>query len=265
MLLLKADNITKRFKLFDTFLKSSKEYIYALNNISLSLKKGVCLGIVGESGSGKTTLARILADIIKPDKGEVRYKGLPISDKKIYREYRRNVQMVFQDPYSSLNPRLTIHSSFSDILKEHITKDKTKISEIISNTIKKVGLEEDHVHRYPHQFSGGQRQRISIARALILDPEIIIADEPISALDVSLAAQILNLLKILKNEGKTIVLIAHDLAVVKFICDEIIVLKKGELVEQGTNFEIFNNPKSQYTKNLINASLLKEERVAFSS
>ncbi len=265
MILLEATDVSKQFKLFDTFFKRSQEKITALDNISLSLEKGRCLGIVGESGSGKTTLAKILADIIKPDSGVIKYKGRDINDKNIYNEYRRNVQMVFQDPYSSLNPRLTILSSFSDIIKEHITKNKVEIKELVINTIKKVGLEEEHIYRYPHQFSGGQRQRIAIARALILDPEIIIADEPISALDVSIAAQILNLLKTIKKDGKTIVLIAHDLAVVKFICDEIIVLKKGVMVERGTNFEIFNNPKTDYTRNLIDASLMKEKRVSMSS
>lgn len=265
MILLEAIEVSKQFKLFDTFFKRSHEKITALDSISLSLEKGRCLGIVGESGSGKTTLAKILADIIKPDSGVVKYKGIDINDKKIHREYRRNVQMVFQDPYSSLNPRLTILSSFSDIIREHITKNRAEIKELVINAIKKVGLEEEHIYRYPHQFSGGQRQRIAIARALILNPEIIIADEPISALDVSIAAQILNLLKSIKKDGKTIVLIAHDLAVVKFICDEIIVLRKGVMVERGTNFEIFNNPKTDYTKSLIDASLMKEKRVSLSS
>ena len=265
MILLEAVEVSKRFKLFDTFLKTSKDYVTALDKVSFQLKQGRCLGIVGESGSGKSTLARIIANIIKPDSGIVKYKGIDINDKKIYKEYRKNLQIVFQDPYSSLNPRLTVYSVFADIIKEHITKDKNKIKNIIVDLMKKVGLEEEHIYRYPNQFSGGQRQRIAIARSLILDPEIIIADEPISALDVSLAAQILNLLKKFKQEGKTIILIAHDLAVVKFICDDIIVLRKGVLVEKGSNFEIFSNPKSEYTRNLINASLLKEKRIELTS
>ncbi|MCX8084795.1 MAG: ATP-binding cassette domain-containing protein [Calditerrivibrio sp.] len=258
MSLLAVENVTKRYRYFDTFFKRSSDYIVALDNISFSLEKGKCLGIVGESGSGKTTLAKIIADIIKPDAGKVYFLGSDISDPKKHRDYRKNVQFVFQDPYLSLNPRLTILSAFSDILKEHTALNKKEIHTTIISQLQKVGLEAEHIHRYPHQFSGGQRQRLAIARALLLNPAIIIADEPISALDVSLAAQILNLLKTLKKEGKTIILIAHDLAVVKFICDDILVLKKGKLVEAGSNLEIFNNPKTDYTKSLINASIAKE-------
>jgi len=166
--------------------------------------------------------------------------------------------MVFQDPYSSLNPRLKISSAFSDIVKEHITKDKREIRKILLSAINEVGLSEEHLERYPHQFSGGQCQRLSIARCLVLDPEIIVADEPVSALDVSLSAQVLNLLKKLKKEGKTIILIAHDLAIVKFLCDEVLVIKKGVVQEYGVASDIFSSPRSSYTKELITSSMLKE-------
>lgn len=257
-MLLGATNITKQYRYFDNFLFSSRATLKALDNVSLSVKKGCCLGIVGESGSGKTTLAKIITGIVEPDSGVVSFKGKPITDKTIYREYRKNVQMVFQDPYLSLNPRLRIASAFSDIIKEHITKDKREIRKILLNAMNEVGLSEEHLERYPHQFSGGQCQRLSIARCLVLDPEIIVADEPVSALDVSLSAQVLNLLKKLKKEGKTIILIAHDLAIVKFLCDEILVIKKGIVQEYGAASDIFSSPISSYTKELITSSMLKE-------
>lgn len=261
MEILSAEGIVKDYKISDSFFQRSGKLIRALDNVDLRVEKGSCIGIVGESGSGKTTLAKIISGIVSPDKGIVKFRGESIYNKKNFGEYRKNVQMVFQDPYSSLNPRLKIFTSFSDIIKTHITKDINLIKKIAIENIKKVGLDEEHLYRYPHQFSGGQRQRISIARCLLLDPEVIIADEPVSALDVSLAAQILNLLKDLKREGKTIILIAHDLAIVKFICDEIMVLKKGVVQEYGKKEQIFSFPNSEYTRELIESSLIKESYI----
>lgn len=263
--ILEIRNVVKTYRAYSGVFKSSKKLIKAVNNISLDIKSGICLGIVGESGSGKTTLANIMSDIITPDSGKIFYKDKEVDRKNSnYKIFRKNVQVVFQDPYSSLNPRLKIFTSLKDGLKEHFGKD-LNFKKICTETFKKIGLKEEFLFRYPHQFSGGQRQRISIARALVLNPEIIIADEPVSALDVSIQAQILNIFKKLKNkEDKTIILISHDLAVVNFLCDYALVLYKGIDLEYGKAVDIINNPQHPYTKSLLSASKgvqdIKEEK-----
>lgn len=231
----------------------------AVDNVSFSIKKGRSLGIVGESGSGKTTIARMICDIYKPDIGEILYKNTLLDNLgNNYNSYRRNVQMVFQDPYNSLNPKLKIRSALQDGIKKFITNDKTEINNILKNIMDMVGLPYNFLDRYPHEFSGGQRQRISIARALLFKPELIIADEPVSSLDVSVQAQILNLMKQLQNDGITFLLISHNLATVSFLCDDIAVMYKGKLVEYGNTDEILTSPSSDYTKNLIKASMAFE-------
>ncbi len=231
----------------------------AVDNVSLSVKKGRSLGIVGESGSGKTTIARMICDIYKPDSGEILYKNTSINDlNNDYNKYRRNVQMVFQDPYNSLNPKLKIKSALKDGIKKFITNEKKEINNILKKTMDMVGLPDDYLDRYPHEFSGGQRQRISIARALLFKPELIIADEPVSSLDVSVQAQILNLMKQLQSDGITFILISHNLATVSFLCDDIAVMYKGKLVEYGKTDEILTSPSSDYTKNLLKASIAFE-------
>lgn len=252
--IIEVRNISKIFSVSEGIFSSSIEKIHAVNNVSLKINAGVALGIVGESGSGKTTLANIIADIIKPDKGEVIYKGESINAKNFsYKDYRKNIQIVFQDPYSSLNPRLKIITMLKDGFKAHFKSDD--YMDTFIRTFSKVGLKEEFLYRYPHEFSGGQRQRISIARALILDPEVIIADEPVSALDVSVQSQILNIFKELKlRDNKTIILISHDLAVVNFLCDYTIVMYKGVDVEYGKTEDIINNPVHPYTKSLIASS-----------
>lgn len=251
--LITLTNLTKHYRAFEGMFKGSDTLIKAVDNISLSIKKGRSLGIVGESGSGKTTLAKLISDIIKPDSGKVSYKGEDIGNISDYSDYRKNVQMVFQDPYLSLNPKLTIFSAMKDALKANGYTDDFRTR--CRHFIEMVGLEDEHLDRYPHQFSGGQRQRVSIARALLLEPEIIIADEPVSSLDVSVQAQILNLMKKLKLEnGVTFILISHDLAVVSFLCDEVLVMKHGEMVEYGTVEDVLHNPKEDYTRKLLEAS-----------
>jgi ABC-type oligopeptide transport system ATPase subunit len=247
-------NVSKTFSISEGIFSSSTAKVKAVNNVSLQINKGVALGIVGESGSGKTTLANIIADIIRPDKGEVLYKGERVNAKSpSYKDYRKNVQVVFQDPYSSLNPRLKIITMLKDGFKAHFKSND--YMGVFIQTFAKVGLKEEFLYRYPHEFSGGQRQRISIARALILDPEVIIADEPVSALDVSVQSQILNIFKELKvKENKTIILISHDLAVVNFLCDYTVVMYKGVDVEYGKTEDIINNPRHPYTKTLIDSS-----------
>lgn len=254
--ILEGRELSKYYKTSEGIFSGSGNIITAVDNITVGIKQSAGLGIVGESGSGKTTLANILSGIVKPEKGDVYYKNSKINDRhKDYLSYRKNVQVVFQDPYSSLNPRLKILTSLSDGLKRHFpnTKNtKDRCEEIIA----RVGLKKEHLFRYPHQFSGGQKQRISIARALILDPEVIVADEPVSSLDVSVQAQILNIFKDLKTkEGKTVILISHDLAVVNFLCDEIVVIYNGVDLEFGKTEDVIKNPIHPYTKSLIDASM----------
>jgi len=251
--ILKLEKITKKYRAFEGIFKGSSTIVTAADEISVEIVKGRSLGIVGESGSGKTTLAKIIADIIKPDYGNVLFHGENINNLEDYLKYRRNVQVVFQDPYLSLNPKLTIFSAMKDALKVHgIEGDPI---EIFGKYMEMVGLERDYLNRYPHELSGGQRQRISMARALLLEPELIIADEPVSSLDVSVQAQILNLMKKLKLEnGVTFILISHDLSVVSFLCDDVIVMNNGQMVEYGTVEKVLKNPENDYTKMLLEAS-----------
>lgn len=232
------------------------EVFPALNNVSLTVNEGEFLGIVGESGSGKSTAARLICSLYEPDSGSILFKGKNILslNKDEYKQYRKSIQMVFQNPDSSLNPKLTIRSALSDGIKQHITKNKTEINNRLEYLMDKVGLPHEYLDRYPHEFSGGQRQRISIARALSIEPELIIADEPVSSLDVSVQAQILNLMKSLQKSGITFILISHSLAVVSNICDNVAVFCKGEMVEYGRVEEVLKNPATDYTKKLLHAS-----------
>lgn len=252
--ILELEKVSKTYRAFEGIFKGSSTIIKAVDNISLTIEKGRSLGIVGESGSGKTTLAKIISDIIKPDAGNVFFHGKDIttlSDE--YKNYRKNVQVVFQDPYLSLNPKLTIFSAMKDALKVHGIKGDQR--EICGDYMEMVGLEREYLDRFPHEFSGGQRQRISIARALSLEPEIIIADEPVSSLDVSVQAQILNLMKKLKLEKDvTFILISHDLAVVSYLCDDVLVMHNGEAVEYGNVDSVLKNPQKDYTRKLLEAS-----------
>ena len=215
------------------------------------------MGLVGESGCGKTTLGRTMLRLIEPTAGKISFKGTDLTArrKEDLRSLRKDIQIVFQDPYSSLNPRLTIGAAISEPLKVHglLDNDKTRKQKVIE-LLEKVDLKPEHFNRYPHEFSGGQRQRIVIARALALNPSFIVCDECVSALDVSVQAQVLNLLNELKKEfGFTIIFISHDLSVVRYISDRIMVMNKGKIVETGFADEIYRNPKSSYTQKLIAA------------
>lgn len=233
-----------------------KELIKAVDDISFELKKGEILSIVGESGCGKSSTAKLLIGIDNPTSGEILYKN---EDKTKFkgaklREFRKNVQIIFQDPYSSLNPRWKVGKIIAEplLLNSNLSKDEIEAS--VFEIMQKVGLKKEWYDRYPHQFSGGQRQRIGIARAIILKPEIVICDEPVSALDVSIQAQVLNLLLDLQDElGLTYLFISHDLGVVRHISDRIIVMKLGKIVETGLVDEIFDNPKHDFTRQLIDA------------
>jgi len=255
-MLLEAKGLYKTYTQTSGFFVRRQRTIKALNNVSLSIKKGETLAIVGESGSGKSTLARCLLQLLSLDQGELFFKGknlktLKIEDKK---DLKRQIQMVFQDPYASLNPRMKIGEILEEGLLIHGLGDKISRDKKIRDMIKKVGLEVADLTKYPHQFSGGQRQRIGIARALIVDPELVICDEPVSALDVSIQAQILLLLKELQKElGLSYLFISHDLRVVRHMADHIVVMHQGKIVEQGSVKSIYEKPKAHYTRELLNA------------
>lgn len=257
VLLYSAKNVVTSFITRTNLWGKPISQFKAVNDVSLELFEGETLGIVGESGSGKTTLGRTLLHLINSQSGSIVYKGINIAqmDRSFSRQFRRDVQLIFQDPYSSLNPRKTIGQAISEPLKVHgICRTESERKAKVLDLLNKVALPADSYYRYPHEFSGGQRQRIVIARALSVNPRVIICDEIVSALDVSVQAQVLNLLKDLKEQlNLTLLFISHDLAVVKYISDRIIVLKNGVLVESGTSDEIFNHPKTDYTKNLIDS------------
>ena len=266
--MIKVKSIQKEFPLEKNFMGRTLKRVYALNNISIEFPSHKITGIVGESGCGKSTLARVLCGIHQPDNGSFSWNQLNSEQMKSasWKEYRRNVQMVFQDPYSSLNPRMRIRDIILEPLKIHdldISEQsgkknsfrKTKnpdMEEKIKNTLASVGLSADALDKFPHEFSGGQRQRIAIARALILQPEVIIFDEAVSALDVSIQAQILNLILDLQKEfNMTCLFIAHDLSVVSYVSEYIAVMYGGRVVEFNTTENIFFSPRHPYTKLLL--------------
>ena len=254
--LLEARGLYKTYTQTSGFFVKKQRIIKALNNVSLSIKKGETLAIVGESGSGKSTLARCLLQLLSLDQGELFFKGknlnsLDVEGKKYL---KRHIQMIFQDPYASLNPRMKISEILEEGLLIHDLGDKFSRDKKMRDMIKKVGLEVSDLNKYPHQFSGGQRQRIGIARALIVEPELVICDEPVSALDVSIQAQILLLLKDLQKElGLSYLFISHDLRVVRHMADSIAVMHQGKIVEQGSIKGIYEKPKANYTRELLNA------------
>ncbi|CAM8392212.1 AppF ABC-type oligopeptide transport system, ATPase component [Candidatus Methylopumilus universalis] len=254
--LLEAKGLYKTYTQTSGFFVRKQRVIKALNNVSLSIKKGETLAIVGESGSGKSTLARCLLQLLSLDQGELFFKGknLTTLDVEGKKYLKRHIQMVFQDPYASLNPRMKIAEILEEGLLIHDLGNKIVRDKKMRDMIKKVGLEVSDLNKYPHQFSGGQRQRIGIARALIVEPELVICDEPVSALDVSIQAQILLLLKELQKElGLSYLFISHDLRVVRHMADSIAVMHQGKIVEQGSIKGIYEKPKANYTRELLNA------------
>ncbi|MBQ6296850.1 MAG: ABC transporter ATP-binding protein [Selenomonadaceae bacterium] len=250
--LLKVKNLRQHFKISRNFT------VKAVNGVSFEIYPGETYGLVGESGSGKTTIGRSIIRLYDPTDGEIFFNRDKISGELSHRTWRRlrkNMQMIFQDPMSSLNPRKKIGDIIGEGLDIHkLYSSQKERNEIIGEILKKVGLSPAHAERYPQQFSGGQRQRVGIARALVMNPRLIIADECISALDVSIQAQVVNLMKDIQAETKCAYLfIAHDLSMVKYISDRIGVLHKGYLVETGTTREIFSNPAHPYTQSLLSA------------
>jgi peptide/nickel transport system ATP-binding protein len=240
-----------------TLFGKTLSYTKAVDDVTFDVYEGETLGLVGESGCGKTTLGRSILKLVDTQDGKIFYKRQELLRMKEsdYREIRKNMQIIFQDPYSSLNPRITVGNAIMEPMKVHsILKNSKERREKVSDLLAKVGLEEKHFNRYPHEFSGGQRQRICIARALALNPHFIICDESVSALDVSVQAQVLNLLNDLKKEFKfTYIFISHDLSVVKFMSDRMVVMQKGKIEEMGDADQIYNSPNSEYTRKLINS------------
>jgi peptide/nickel transport system ATP-binding protein len=248
--------LDKKYSINSGMLNSQKRIVHAVNNIDLQVYKGETLGLVGESGCGKSTLARLLTRLEKPSAGNVFFKSEDIFsyNKENLKKYRRNVQLIFQDPYSSLNPRKSAAGIIREPLSIHRIGDKNLRRGTVSDLMAKVGLSKEQANRYPHEFSGGQRQRIGIARALVLRPELVIADEPVSALDVSIQAQILNLLKDLKKDfGLTYIFISHDLNVIRYISNRIAVMYLGKIVELAEKNDIYNRPLHPYTRMLLSA------------
>ena len=233
-----------------------KQIIHAVNGVSIDIQKGEILAIAGESGCGKSTLAKTIIQLEPAKSGEIIFEGqntLELNKKKL-KSFRQKAQMVFQNPYSSLNPKMKIIDTLKEPLLINTQMSNSEIEKIIEEKIELVGLDKSCLQLYPHEFSGGQRQRIAIARSLVLNPEFILADEPVSALDVSIQAQIINLIKDLKDKyNLTFLLITHDMSVIKYLADRVAIMYLGEIVELGTTFSIFNNPKHPYTKALLNA------------
>jgi oligopeptide/dipeptide ABC transporter ATP-binding protein len=254
--LLEVDNLKTYFPIKKGLLRRTVGYVKAVDGINFDIKKGQTLGLVGESGCGKTTVARSIVRLVPATEGSVIFdqKNVLSADKGKLRQLRRQISLIFQDPFGSLNPRMTIGNTVGEPLQVQTHVSKSDLTDRVAVLLSKVGLSPDHINRYPHEFSGGQRQRIGVARALALEPKLVICDEPVSALDVSIQSQILNLLKDLQEEfGLTYLFIAHDLAVVEFFCDIVAVMYMGKIVEQATSQDLYRNPLHPYTRALMSA------------
>ncbi len=255
--LLFVDSLKVHYPIYSPFLRQVVDVVKAVDGVSFKVPAGKTVGLVGESGSGKTTIGRSIVKLAPLTEGRIHYRGEDIGSLSTsqFFPYRKKIQMIFQDPFNSLNPRMTVYQAVAEPLDIHFKSWNGKQKrERVAELLKRVGLEADHMERYPHEFSGGQRQRIGIARALAVEPEFIICDEPVSALDVSVQAQIVNLLQDLQDElGLTYLFIAHDLAVVEHISDEVLVMTGGKIVEQAKAEAIYENPQNDYTKKLLAA------------
>lgn len=254
--ILEIKNLNVVYQTKKKFL-GNQQTVHAVNNVSLDVHRGEILAIAGESGCGKSTLAKAVMKLVDTKSGEILFKEkniLTLKKREDLKNFYQNMQIIFQNPYSSLNPKMKIGQILKEPLEINTNLKKQEINKIIEDKIQKVGLDKNCLNLYPHEFSGGQRQRIAIARSLILEPEFIIADEPVSALDVSIQAQIINLLKQLKEDfNLTFLFISHDLSVIKYLSDRIAIMYLGEIVEIGKTEEIFNYPKHPYTKALLSS------------
>jgi peptide/nickel transport system ATP-binding protein len=253
---LEVKNLKKYFALGSSWLEKNRSYVKAVDGVSFKVEKGKTLGIVGESGCGKTTLGRTILRLYDITAGDVLYKDVNLNNlsKKQLVKLRPKIQIIFQDPYSSLSPRMTVGEIIGEAVREHKLVPKDEHQDYILDIMKQCGLQPYYYSRFPHEFSGGQRQRICIARALALQPDLIVCDEPVSALDVSIQAQVINLLvELQKKSGITYLFISHDLSVVKYISDEIMVMYLGSVMEHGSREQIFSKPMHPYTQALLSA------------
>jgi oligopeptide/dipeptide ABC transporter ATP-binding protein len=255
--LLQLRGVRKEFPLNDTLVRKARrqqlEVLRAVDGVDLDVNRGEAVGLVGESGCGKSTLGRCIVGLYELTGGEVSYDGSVLSANRP-RAQRRRMQMVFQDPYSSLNPRMTVAQTLGELLRVHKMVPRNRVEDRSRELLELVGLSQQALHAYPRQFSGGQRQRVSIARALALEPELLVADEPVSALDVSVQATVLNLLDDLRHRlGLTMLFIAHNMAVVRHVCDRVAVMYLGRIVETAPTQELFTNPRHPYTQGLLKA------------
>jgi len=262
--LLKVNNLTKHFKIKRGFPKSVSYTVKAVDGVSFDIKRKEAFGLAGESGCGKSTVGRCVLRLIEPDSGQVFLRDTEITalnDQEL-RSTRKKMQIIFQDPYSSLNPRRTIGQTLEEPMRVHKLCEKEKIRDIVVDLLENVGLSENAVNKYPHEFSGGQRQRVGIARALLFNPELIVADEAVSALDVSIQMQILRLLQDLKEKlSLSYLFISHDLAVVRYFCQRVAIMYLGKFVELGTVTQIFDKPLHPYTLTLRNASPIPDPSI----
>jgi len=252
---LEVNNLKVHFPVKCGIFGRTVDYIKAVDGVSFKVKDGMTYGLVGESGSGKSTTGKAIIGLNKVTHGEIIFNGNNVANEKGKREaFRKEVQMIFQDPYSSLNPRKQVYNILAEPIRNFEKLSKEQEKKRLKELLDLVGLSADSMYKYPHQFSGGQRQRIGIARAIALKPKFIIADEPVSALDVSVQAQVLNFMQDIQKElGLTYIFISHDLGVIKHLCDRIGIMYKGRFVEEGSTDDIFNNPQHIYTKRLVAA------------
>jgi oligopeptide/dipeptide ABC transporter ATP-binding protein len=256
MALLEVQNLKKHFPVKKGILSRTIGFVQAVDRVSFSIEQGETLGLVGESGCGKTTVGRAILRLIEPTSGQVRFNGQDLlgMDRETLRRVRASLQIIFQDPFSSLNPRMNVGQIIAEPIKNHLEVSAVEVKERVAHLMEKVGLHPEQMSRYPHEFSGGQRQRIGIARALALNPLLIICDEPVSALDVSIQAQVINLLAQLQEETNlSYLFIAHDLSVVEHISNRVAVMYLGNIVELANDQELYRNPLHPYTQALLSA------------